>query len=114
MLRRWASMVIAVLFALGISAGLGGASAVVSPASVHCPSQATVHGAMNPAPPMHGCDTGPMHAACVLHASSAAFMLPALAAAQINTDAARWHALPSLGLHGTRLAPDTPPPIVLL
>lgn len=114
MLSRWAHVLIAALFALGVFAGLGETYATASPASDHCFSQANAHGVTGPASPMRGCDSGPTHTTCVIHASCVAFALPLPVVMQINMRAAGWHVAQPSGLQGTPLTPATPPPILLL
>lgn len=100
------------MFAFGLFAGLGSAYAVASP--LPCHAMTADNAAAGHSIPAKTCDGGAAHAACLVHVSCVAFIVPAPATVQGRVNAAGWQPVPFAGPSGTSLLPETPPPIASL
>ncbi len=112
MFHRLGVVLITVMFALGLFAGLGSSYASASPASANCHSQTVEHVSAEHPSPSRNCDRGAMQLACPM--SGMAFLLPAPAIVQSHIRTVGWNTAPVSGLEGSSLSPEIPPPIASL
>lgn len=112
MFHRLGVVFIAVMFALGLFAGLGSTYATASPMAVTCQSATADHATAEHS--SGTCDSGMTHMACLVHVSCVAFVVPAVPTVLGHAKPPDWHLLPLTGLYGASLSPETPPPIASL
>ena len=110
MSHRLGVVLIAVMFALSLFAGLGAAQAVASPMSASC-YQAVDHMSSDRPSPTRNCGDSAGHSACLVNVSCVAFVVPAAATVLGHVVPASWHSVPFSGLNGASLSTETPPPI---
>lgn len=113
MLDRLRAVFIAVMLAFGLLVGGVADSAWASPSSASCGNQAMAHMSGDHSLPAPDCGNGMMDATCVAHVSCTAVM-PTLSGSGMHARLTDWLAVPPSSLTGTRLPPDTPPPIALI
>ena len=112
--HRLGVVFIAMMFALGLFAGLGSTYVVASPVSATCHSLATDQPTIEHSSPAGTCDSGVAHMSCSLHVSCVAFAVPTPPTVLGHVNTSGWHPLPLSGLDGTSLSPEIPPPIASL
>lgn len=112
MLHRLSAVLIVVMFAFGLFAGLGPAYAVASP--LPCHAMTADNPVADHSTPAKTCDGGAVHSACLVHVSCVAFIAPAPATVHGHVRAAGWQPAPLAGPSGASLLPETPPPIASL
>lgn len=113
MFRRLGVAVIAVMFALGVFAGMVSGPAMASPMSASC-YQVVDHMSVDHRFPANNGDHSAAHVACVVTVSCAAFVLPMPTTVPRNVKTLGWHVSPPSGLEGASRSPETPPPITSL
>ena len=114
MFHRLGAAFIAVMFALGLFAGLGSTYAAAAPGSVGCHNLLADQAAAEHPSPVQDCGHDAGHMTCCVHVSCVAFVLPALPVIRGHIGSLDWHPMPLSGLYGASLSPEIRPPIATL